>query len=332
MAESDVLKTPLSVKNKAEVQIREAKDTDTAAIIAVLKASLGESKLKKSEEIWRYKHLDNPFGKSLVLLAVENDEVIGVRAFMRWKWQLDSKVYQAFRAVDTATHPDHQGKGIFKKLTLKAIELGASQGDHFIFNTPNDQSLPGYLKMGWKEVGKLPVRLIPVNPLRWSANRDSGYMILRSCDEADTERLCETHNRGSREKKKLFTPKSLNYLNWRYQENPLQNYDVRVGTGYYVAGYVKDHGRFREFRVVEHLYEDRAAFKELKEHVSSMAREHGVHFVSMGNMGKSMSLLRVAGQFGPMLTFRNITLNPEDASHYCVIDNWAYTLGDLELF
>ena len=33
-----------------------------------------------------------------------------------------------------------------------------------MFNTPNDKSLPGYLKMGWQEVGRLPV---VVRPNRW---------------------------------------------------------------------------------------------------------------------------------------------------------------------
>ncbi len=128
--------------------IREATEQDIPEILRVLKASLGETSSKKTESVWRYKHVDNPFGKSLVLVAVENDKIIGVRALMRWNWQLGNQIFSAYRAVDTATHPKHQGKGIFKKLTLRAIEMAKEQRDNFIFNTPNTQSLPGYLKMG----------------------------------------------------------------------------------------------------------------------------------------------------------------------------------------
>ncbi len=145
------------------MQIREATENDIPGILNVLKASLGESSSKKTEEVWRYKHIENPFGKSLVLIAAENEEIIGVRAFMRWQWQKEDKVYSAFRAVDTATHPSHQGKGIFKKLTLKALEIGKERGDHFVFNTPNTQSKPGYIKMGWKEVDKLKIQLRLLN-------------------------------------------------------------------------------------------------------------------------------------------------------------------------
>jgi hypothetical protein len=48
-------------------------------------------------------------------------------------------------------------------LTRAAIEEVRDQAQ-LIFNTPNEKSRPGYLKMGWKEVGRIspwvrPMRL-----------------------------------------------------------------------------------------------------------------------------------------------------------------------------
>jgi GNAT superfamily N-acetyltransferase len=60
--------------------------------------------------------------------------------------------------------PDYQGRGIFTRLTLHAIDELAREGVAFVFNTPNDQSRPGYLKMGWEVVGQLPTL---VRPTRW---------------------------------------------------------------------------------------------------------------------------------------------------------------------
>ena len=117
------------------MRIREAEERDIPEILRVLKASLGETSSKKTEEIWRYKHLDNPFGKSLVLLAEEDSVIIGVRAFMRWQWKKNDKTYSCFRVVDTATHPEHQGKGIFKKLTLEAIKTSRNLKTGYKFNT-----------------------------------------------------------------------------------------------------------------------------------------------------------------------------------------------------
>src|SRR5690606_30107897 len=111
--------------------IRHATPEDIPQIIFILKQSLGESKLPKTEEVWRYKHIENPFGKSIVLLAIIKEQIVGVRAFMRWKWQIGQKSFNALRAVDTATSPAFRGRGIFRKLTLEAIEIAKAEGEHF---------------------------------------------------------------------------------------------------------------------------------------------------------------------------------------------------------
>src|SRR5688572_14122292 len=147
------------------MEIREAEESDIPEIVSLLKLSLGESLMPKSERYWRWKHLENPFGPSPVLLCREGKELIGVRAFMRWEWVHAGHIYKAVRAVDTATHPKHQGKGIFRKLTLSLVDRCKERGDHFVFNTPNQQSKPGYLKMGWEEVARVPVQISINRPL-----------------------------------------------------------------------------------------------------------------------------------------------------------------------
>ncbi len=99
------------------LQIRTAVEEDKPSIINLLRESLGESTIPKSESLWTWKHELNPFGKSFVMVAEENEMIIGVRAFMQWHFERRGKLYYAIRAVDTATHPAYQGKGIFKKLT-----------------------------------------------------------------------------------------------------------------------------------------------------------------------------------------------------------------------
>ena len=80
----------------------------------------------------------------------------GFRTLMRWEFLDGERVVRAVRAVDTATHPDYQGRSIFTRLTLHALDELVAEGVEFVFNTPNEQSRPGYLKMGWQVVGQLP--------------------------------------------------------------------------------------------------------------------------------------------------------------------------------
>jgi len=159
---------------------------------------------------------------------------------MQWRWQLQDEVWVAYRAVDTATHPNYQGRGIFKTLTLKALDYIQEIGDCFVFNTPNDQSRPGYLKMGWKEVGKINVAIIPTF-LYGLSSLFSNRKYSNAITSNQLQLLCDKHNKYLAEKNVLFTPKSSEYLKWRYEENPLQDYFVISSPNFYIAMYVKRH-------------------------------------------------------------------------------------------
>jgi len=77
--------------------------------------------------------------------------------FLRWMFlRPEGGVATAVRAVDTATLPAAQGRGVFTRLTTTAVDELREQGVDFVFNTPNDRSRPGYLKMGWQVVGRVP--------------------------------------------------------------------------------------------------------------------------------------------------------------------------------
>ena len=311
--------------------IREGTSSDTTEIISVLKASLGESKLPKTEEIWQFKHFENPFGKSLILLAEENEKIVGVRAFMRWQWQLGNKVFSAYRAVDTATHPNYQGKGIFKKLTLRALEIAKENGDHFIFNTPNSQSLPGYLKMDWKKINKLKVHLAPVNPVNFiRSKKNHQYVIQKNRNENSFDELVNSFNAINASRSELFSVKSLEYLAWRYENNPLQQYDVRSDDDFYLATYIKEHKKFNELRIVEQIFIDKKGSKKLNNEIKNLTKKLNVHVITSSK--KLSKIIGLSGNLGPILTLRNLNLDIAMNEELLDLNNWNYSIGDLELF
>ncbi len=310
--------------------IREPNSEDNAAIIALLQLSLGESKLKKSQEIWDFKHYSNPFGISPVFLAEDNGSLIGVRAFMQWRWQLGEVIWTSYRAVDTGTHPDHQGKGIFKKLTLYAIDYVQHLGECFVFNTPNDQSRPGYLKMGWKEVGKIKVALQTISLLSlFTLFRKKKY--TNSISESQLNELCTMHNDFLQSKDVLFTPKSVQYLQWRYENNPLQDYIVVSTPDYYIAMYVKKHRFFNELRVVETI---RVSSAKIRNQICSMISHYAFQnrCLLITSSDRELFYFKIYGSFGPKLTFRAVSNSDKFTATSLHITNWSYSLGDLELF
>ena len=134
---------PVVSRVAAGVDVRPYRDADEQAVLGLLNDALGGGPAgTRPAEFFRWKHLENPFGRSFMLVAEADGRIVGLRAFMRWEFVAGDRRFRAVRAVDTATHPDHQGKGIFSRLTLEALDSLRDQAD-FVFNTPNEKSLPG---------------------------------------------------------------------------------------------------------------------------------------------------------------------------------------------
>lgn len=308
------------------MEFRKSNEQDKHAIIELLKSSLGESSSPKNLNYWIWKHEQNPFGKSEVLICDGKNRISGVRAMMPWIWQLSQKQFKTFRAVDTATHPADQGKGIFKKLTLAMLsELNHIAGD-FIFNTPNSQSLPGYLKMDWQKWGRIPVSIVPTlftsvasaKPQSTSANIDQ------------TASLCTAWNDACVIKGTLFTPKSPAYLKWRYIDNPVISYRVYVDEEIFLAAYIKKHRFFNELRIAECITVSPPGQvkSRLKGFLSGLLQHNKAAVITLSNdAGKYLSGLCFTLPVGPLLITRllNTSLQIPD------LKNWSLSLGDLEL-
>jgi GNAT superfamily N-acetyltransferase len=330
------------------MNIRPAYDTDIPAIIALLRASLGESLLPKSEALWRWKHQTSPFGKSYVLVAEENNELIGLRAFMQWQWQWQSQTFRAIRAVDTATHPLHQGKGIFKKLTLQQIELCKSDGIHFVFNTPNEQSRPGYLKMGWEAQGRMPMKLQLHTPISIVTRK-----LLRKqpfpTNAPDPTPVCDwsgiaaltvndvTPYQG------IHTATQPAYIQWRYADNPLYRYGYLTDHKHYLLIYrFKHQGFAKEMRITDFFPLSHAPASQVSHHlvkaVQHLRKEHRISFTSMS--GNHYLLHRPYFKWLGPIPVRNMgpIVTIKDVNATAIMDslldssNWQYTLGDMELF
>ncbi|MGZ5245072.1 MAG: GNAT family N-acetyltransferase, partial [Bacteroidia bacterium] len=243
------------------MEIRKAREEDLPAIIELMKSSLGESRIPKSPKLWRWKHEENPFGKSYVLLAEESNEIIGLRTFMQWKWIWKGRTYRAVRAVDTATHPAHQGKGIFKKLTLQQAEICKNEGIDFVFNTPNDSSRPGYLKMGWVLQEKMPLKFKMLRPfsLAYSKFFDKAKYADINEDpspkqEWDNKVLDLFDGYKQTYDKQLTNPITKDYIIWRYVNNPLYRYNYFTDyKNYVLISRIKLHNFAKELRITEFI-------------------------------------------------------------------------------
>ena len=105
------------------IEARRTTAADQPAVLALLADSLGWDRDPAFADFFEWKHLQNPFGPSPAWVAVHEGAIVGFRTFLRWQFDHpDGRVRQAVRAVDTATAPEFQGRGIFRQLTMAAVE------------------------------------------------------------------------------------------------------------------------------------------------------------------------------------------------------------------
>lgn len=215
------------------IDIREYRDADEQDVVALLDRALGAGPVPgRRAAVFRWKHATNPFGRSVALVAVAGDEIVGFRAFMRWRFIRNGQTYEAGRAVDTATDPAWQGKSVFRRLTLEALDVARAGGIDLIFNTPNDQSKPGYLKFGWAQVGTVSVWVRVRRPanVAWTLARRRGSpspvaasrpLVAAAQLVGAADRLASEFSTDGR----FTTDRSVRgYAQWRFVDAPGMEY------------------------------------------------------------------------------------------------------------
>lgn len=295
---------------------------------------------QKSPALWNWKHTSNPAGASLGCAAYgPNGELIGLRPFMRWRLiDQTGTVINVARAVDTAVHPEWRRAGLFTKMTQASLDALHEQGIALIFNTPNDQSAPGYQKMGWNLLG---------HPRLWVRPRPSGLLGRRSDTQRDathalthfseTTAVAASSAQRPPERGGVAVLKDTAFLKWRYGRHPNLEYRVLEG-GNGLAVVRSDIRAGRQGVAISDLFVNDDPDASLRGLVSELARATAGAYLVMGPL-RSLRWRAAALSLGFIpVPWRNVNLAvrsipAEDTSPLNRRrDSWQLSLGDMETF
>lgn len=321
-----------------EIVVRRMDPSDGQQVLALLSVALGWRPEDPNDAFFDWKHRENPFGESPCWVASVESEIVGFRTLMRWEFDTPDGPVRAVRAVDTATHPDYQGRGIFSALTRQAVKELTAEGVDFVFNTPNDKSRPGYLKMGWKDVGRLPTGLRPATLFAlpriaaarvpaelWSVATKAGFAVSEALgeDNAIAGLLAALPKSDA-----VTTRRTPAYLRWRYGFEPLAYRAVLAGTSIaegMLLFRLRRRARATELVIGDLLLPEptpAAARRLVRTALRTTIADYALGLRTMTSSG----LLPLPGQ-GPILTWRSLgseTMPP--------LADWRLSLGDIELF
>lgn len=349
--------------------VREPVPEDEPRLLALLTASLaGGPTGERTADFFRWKHRANVFGPSPGLVAETPDgRIAGVRLFLRWEFTAAGRAVRAVRPVDTATHPDFRGRGIFRELTLGLLER-VSRDTALVFNTPNANSLPGYLGMGWQRVGTVPVAVRPARPGGFLRGIGGEVSRLRGGPPEPRPRaaagprvrcslptaaevlkgvgglgaLLEERAEADAAARpvRFCTLRTAAFLRWRYADAPGLDYRAVTveGRGGTLAGIAfcrpRARGRLAELTLSDVVVRpgDRVTAARLLRAAAAAGCDHVAAHLPEGTEGRSVALR--SGYLPAPRTGMTLVARPfgEQAPDPGVLSSWRFALGDLEVF
>jgi hypothetical protein len=326
------------------LKIRLYQPPDEPAVLELLGAAFGEWPRGLSDgtrsEYFRWKHLDSPFGRSLMVVVELDGSIVGFYAYMPWLLCADGQTVATLRAVDLAIDRRHRMLGI--SLALRSA-MEFSRDVEFVWGNPNAASARGGRKLGRPEVSGLrsfarPCARLPRTLL--SRGRRARERDLRPAPAqtsaasalADGALLDRLTAPAELRRERLATLKDDDYLRWRYGRWPSYR-AVRLyepGEAGLAIFRPRRHGRFVLADVCELLLERRDAGLErrLLRHVGSAAQADFVlcNFSSRRSAAASGSLgYRTQEALMALVLGEQLPLDPS------VPGSWALSRGDLEL-
>lgn len=161
----------------------------------------GIDKFNRDYIDWLYRC--NPDGQVVGFDARDGDRLVAHYVCIPARAQVGGEDVRVLLSLNTATHPEYQGRGLFTKLAEQTYAAGAAQGYDCVYGVANANSTPGFTR-------KLKFQL--VGPLRASVG--CGQLGIAFSD------------RGSLQFRRSWSPQALA---WRCA-SPVNPVIVRAGS------------------------------------------------------------------------------------------------------
>jgi predicted N-acetyltransferase YhbS len=130
---------------------RPATAADAPAIADLFRVVMGTSR-NETHAAWKFQH--NPFAPPLIVVAEHGDRLVGQYALWPTPLEIGGESVLGAQSLDTMTHPEYQGQGMFTTLARECYALAASYGVHLLYGFPNASSYPGFVRrLNWDHTG-----------------------------------------------------------------------------------------------------------------------------------------------------------------------------------
>lgn len=200
------------------MEIKPYQPGDEQAIIELFGQSFGKP---MTTDFWQWRYAQNPFTSTpMINLMWDGNILAGHYAVFPVELVIGDRTALSALSMTTMTHPDYAGKGIFTTLAEDLYHRIHTQHHvEAVWGFPNLNSHYGFIKnLAWHDVTALYTlrlkkqKLADVKP---AAYKTGAYFT-------------EAHANSIHQNRKaaIAVNKTAAYLNWRYTQNPVNQYHI----------------------------------------------------------------------------------------------------------
>jgi len=322
------------------------RDGDENQIIALFREAFAEV---RSLNLWKWRFTKCPFGKGIIKLLFDKEKLVGHYAAIPMEVRVGDTTVKAIWSLDTMTHPDYRGRGVFVRLAKKVYEECNLQGYRFVYGFPNELIYPMRLKkLSWKGFGKMSILckgLEDCGNMNLPCSVSSGYEINRIERFGDDVSLLWNK---IKENYGVIVPRTKEFLNWRFVDHPELNYIIYIikatdeeTIGYIILkiyatesetkGHIIDILSIKNVEVVRQLIKCALIYfaKNEATNISCWMQDNNIYADVMKDEGFIRK--KVQGSY-PYFGVR--IFNEEDIEVRSIesFPNWHLTMGDCDVF
>lgn len=322
------------------VHYRFAEPGDREKVIELLTdvfSNQQKSDRQRSSDSWKWKHEENVFDETVTIVADLNGRIIGTGTLWPFHFDLGGTSHLSYQTCSLAVAEDYRGHGVFRNINRVRLETAIERNASFLFSFPNRNSLPGYEKMGWTLLGKIPWFVKPLRPVnilrdKLSDSKVSTPFTPDSDDQLKGRDIVFEH--PLRMADEIVLHKSAKFFEWRYANHRSFSYGFvehrKTGTHTFGAAYsIQQKGDFREMVIIDIISETPEMTLEIIKKAEGVARRYGVMFLAMmAPYGLSKKRMLLSGYLPvPLKNFTVCTLHSDLKNRVENMANWSLFAG-----
>lgn len=221
---------------------------------------------------WKWKFASKNRIPAEMAFAYDNTRLIGHTSILPHKAKIYDDITHVGQGLDSMVSPDYQKRGLFSAMS-RFLFQELSDDIKFLYAFPNQNNITPRIKLGWT-----PLFEIPWNEKRTSEGKLSENVRPITSFNEDFDILWKKVSKDM----KFSLVKDSEYLNWRFNQNPLEKYQTLVATGNKgINGYLVWKNYSEQGQVIDTLAIDVKTQRELLSHLEAVLHQRGINSMAL---------------------------------------------------